>query len=53
MALKKSTVENESLTAAEFRNRWNKFRKTLRQGDQLVWDEMFSAKEILDKAIHV
>lgn len=52
MALKKSTKGNESLTRAEFTNRWNKFGETLRWEDQLVWDEMFSAKEIHEKAIH-
>ena len=49
--LKNSTIGNECFVATEFKNRWMKFRETLRREDQLVWDEMWKATEVHKDAI--
>ncbi len=51
MTLKNSTMGNESISASEFENRWDKFRDALRWEDQLIFDEMFEAPVIHRDAI--
>ncbi len=52
MTLKNSTMATKSFLTAEFTNRWNKFRETLRREDQIVWDEMWKATDIHRNAIN-